>query len=297
MDRMISGSMIFGFAGPAQAALADLYAATPAKYGMVVAESGAYFGAGCAIGPFIGANIGGAASFAASAAAFVGTSLYVNSQCTETLALDKRKPFKVSDINPVLCLKLFKDKTMTWLSLTTLLQSWGEYVNIYDINNLFMIKVLGYGQAEIGRFATAVGLTQIAGGKVTARLIGATGLKTTVLISNMSWILGMFLMSQARTTKAAFLAIAVWTFGHGRGNPVGAYLQKYGAAQGMGKAEIVGAQGNLAAWFKVVVPLVYSNLFAWATTNGRNIPGAPYLMICALTAIAQGTFQVANPAD
>merc|ERR1712137_1537628 len=97
---------------------------------------------------------------------------------------------------------------------TTLLQSWGDYVNIYDINNLFMIKVLGYGQAEIGRFATMVGITQIFGGKVMGKMIANLGLKSATLASNSTWILGMFLMARARNTTSAFLALAVWTFGH-----------------------------------------------------------------------------------
>merc|ERR1712190_515236 len=139
--------------------------------------------------------------------------------------------------------------------------------------------------------------TQIAGGKVSKKMIESMGLKSSTLASNGSWIIGMFLMAQARTTKQAFLALAVWTFGHQRGVPVSSYLQKYGNAQGMGKGEIIGAANNLGAWFKVVVPLLYSNLFSWATSNGRNVPGAPYLLICVLTALSQLAFQTAAPED
>jgi len=286
-DRMVSGSFIFGFAAPMQAALADLYGKEPQKLGIVAARTGAYFGVGCALGPFLGSKLGGAKSFAASSLAFLATFLYVNSQLTETLPLESRKKFNFADINPFLFLKLFKEKTLKWLTITNLLQSFGDYMNIYDINNLYMIKVLQYRDAQIGNFATTVGLTQIAGGMFTSKLIKTIGLSPTLLFSNMVWIVGMALMANARNTPAAFLALFVWTFGHQRAAPVNAYIQKYGGAQGMGRAEIVGAVGNLTAWCKVAVPLFYSNLFAFFTSNGRNIPGAPYYAICVLTALAQ----------
>merc|ERR1719316_80460 len=151
--------------------MADLYADRPAVLGQKAASAGAYFGIGCALGPFIGSKLGGAKSFLASAIGFVVTWLYVNANFEETLADHKKKKFKLSDINPAAFLKLYQTKTMGWLTTCKALQSFGDYVNIYDINNLFMIKVLGYGQGEIGNFATTVGITQILGGKVTARCI------------------------------------------------------------------------------------------------------------------------------
>merc|ERR1740138_1674485 len=141
IDRMISGMFIFGFLAPAQAAMADLYASNPQRLGIKAASAGTFFGVGCALGPLIGSKLQGAKSFFASAVAFVATWIYVNTQFTETLSKSSRKQFKFSDINPVAFLKLFKTKTLGWLVSTTALQSFGDYVNMYDINNLFMIKV------------------------------------------------------------------------------------------------------------------------------------------------------------
>jgi predicted MFS family arabinose efflux permease len=256
-----------------------------------------YFGVGCTLGPFLGSKLQGARSFAGSALLFVITWFYVNAKFTETLPESNRKKFKLSDVNPVACLKLFKTKTLSLLTCTAALQSFGDYVNIYDINNLFMIKVLGYGQSQIGNFATTVGLTQIMGGKLNGQMIKNIGLKPTTLISNLMWIVGMAMMGTARNTKQALFALAIWTFGHNRANPVNAYLQKYGAAQGMGRAEIVAANGNALAYAKIMIPLLYSNVFSWATSNGRNMPGLPYFVICALTGLSQLTFQNAACED
>lgn len=297
LDRMISGMFIFGFVAPAQAAMADLFASNPANLGAKVAHLMTFFGVGCTLGPYLGSKLQGARSFFGSAIGFVITWLWVNAKFKETLPEANRKKFKLSDVNPVACLKLFKTKTLSLLTCTAALQSFGDYVNIYDINNLFMIKVLGYGQSQIGNFATTVGLTQIAGGIANSKMIKTFGLKSTTLMSNLIWILGMAMMGTARNTKQALFALAIWTFGHNRANPVNAYMQKYGAAEGMGRAEIVGANGNALAYAKIMIPLLYSNVFAWATSNGRNMPGLPYFVICALTGLSQFAFQNAGCED
>merc|ERR1719191_784033 len=114
---------------------------------------------------------------------------------------------------------------------------------------------------------------------------------------NMIWILGMAMMGTARNTKQAFLALAVWTFGHNRSVPVDAFLQKCGAAQDMGRAEILGSAGNALAYAKIIIPLLYSNTFAWATSNGRDMPGLPYFVICCITALSQCCFNNAKIED
>jgi MFS family permease len=296
LDRMISGSMIFGYVAPAQASMADLYSTTPAVFGQKMAAWGAYFGVGCALGPYIGSRLQGPKSFLASALTFLVAACYMNG-IPETLAADAKKKFKLSDINPVAFLKLFKDQRLGKLAVTTGLQSFGDYVNIYDINNLFMIKVLGYDQGKIGNFATTVGLTQIGGGMVTKKIIAQIGLQSSTLFANSLWIIGMAMMGTARNTQQAFTALALWTFGHQRNTSVAPYMQKYGAQLGMGRAEIIAATGNLGAYVKVLIPLFYSNIFAWATSGGRNMPGLPYYTICCLTALSQCSFWAAGVED
>lgn len=297
IDRMISGSMIFGFLAPQQAAMADLYAKTPAKLALFGATSGMYFGLGTTVGPFIGSKLGGAKSFLASALAFLATALYVGTQVDETLMEESKRQFKWSSLNPFAFLALFKERTLGWLAGVAALGSFGDYVNIYDINNLFMIKCLGYGAPQMGNFAMTVGLSQIAGGKVTGEIVKKVGLKAHVFIANLMWAVGMITMGTARSTPHAFVALLLWTFGHQRANSVSVNMQTYGAAQGMGRGEIIAASSNLLAWVKIMIPLLYSNIFAWATSNGRNMPGLPYFIIAALTAAAQGVYLVANPKE
>merc|ERR1719174_2481400 len=78
IDRMISGSMIFGYVAPAQASMADLYAKEPRKLGEKMAQWGSNFGLGCALGPFIGSRLQGPRSFLASALVFLVSAAYIN---------------------------------------------------------------------------------------------------------------------------------------------------------------------------------------------------------------------------
>lgn len=296
-DRMISGSMIFGFLAPAQAALADLFATNPARLGVWGATFGMYFGMGTTFGPLLGSKLGGPKSFFGSALVFLASTLFMSTQLPETLDPANKKKFKFSNINPVAFLSLFRERTLGMLGITTALQSFGDYVNIYDINNLFMMKTLNYGASEIGNFAMVVGVSQIVGGKVTQLLVRSTSLKQAALFANIMWAIGMSIMGTARSTSQAYLALALWTFGHQRNNSVAAYMQKYGAKLDMGRAEIVASSGNLLAYVKVMIPLFYSNMFAWATSNGRNMPGMPYFVISVLTAVSQFAFMQAAPED
>lgn len=297
VDRMISGSMIFGFLAPQGAAMADLFAKAPEKLAVASATAGMFFGVGTTVGPFIGSKLGGARSFFASSIAFLVTAAFVQLGMNETLSTDARKEFKLSSVNPLAFLALFKDKTLAMLAGVAMFQSFGDYVNVYDINNLYMIKVLGYDPPQIGNFAMSVGLSQIAGGWATGKIVKSIGLKSHVLFANLAWALGCMVLGTSKSTPKLFAALAIWTFGHQRANTVNVNMQTYGGAAGMGRGEIIAASGNLLAYVKIMVPLFYSNVFAWATSNGRNMPGLPYFIIAVLTAAAQAGYGIANPKE
>jgi len=245
---------------------------------------------GCALGPFIGSKLAGAQAFAVSAATFVGSLLWVSAKFPETLTEEGKKEFDLAACSPLRFLKLFRGRTMSAVAATIGLQSFGDYPNIYDFNFLYMKSVLGYGQGEVGSFATAVGVTQILGGEATRAVIKASGQRTATVVSNALWVMSLSLLGTARSAQQLVLALATMTFGHLRGTPVSAYLQRHGQAAGLGRGEIVSAQMNLTALIKVVAPVLYGQLFSWATTKGRRMPGAPYFLICFLTVVAQLTF-------
>eukprot|EP00421_Protoceratium_reticulatum_P050941 CAMPEP_0168455404 /NCGR_PEP_ID=MMETSP0228-20121227/50732_1 /TAXON_ID=133427 /ORGANISM="Protoceratium reticulatum, Strain CCCM 535 (=CCMP 1889)" /LENGTH=495 /DNA_ID=CAMNT_0008470247 /DNA_START=83 /DNA_END=1570 /DNA_ORIENTATION=- len=295
MDRVITGSMIYCFQSPVSACLCDLFG-TGQNLAEWTARSGAFFGIGCAVGPFIGAKLGGGRSFFWSSITFLVTLAWLAMRLPETLMDKKRKEFELSACSPLRFLKLFRQKMTARLAATIGMQSFGDYLNIYDINFLYMKTVMGYGQAEVGNFATAVGVSQIASGVIMQKLLRSSGQKVATLAGNAIWAVAMGLLGTSRSAaQLAMALVAMAGGGHNRSAGVGAYLQRHGQAQGMGAAEITGAQANLTAVIKVVVPILYGNLFAWATSGGCRIPGLPYFLIAVMAASAQMVFSSVDP--
>merc|ERR1712129_305485 len=100
------------------------------------AKLGGYFGAGFAVGPFLGSLVGGQGAFALSTCFFTAAAAYVSKNVKESLAESQRKPFDIAAVAPFSFLKLFKTQAMTTLSVVLGLSSFAEYANIYDINFL-----------------------------------------------------------------------------------------------------------------------------------------------------------------
>lgn len=289
VDRIITAAMVFTFQAPINAALADIY--TGPDYAVAMSRNQTFFGLGCALGPFIGSRLGGAKAFFGSAAMFVASMLYLMVGFTETLTDEHRKPFEIAACNPLRFVKLFTHgPKIAAMAGTIALQSFGDYPNIYDFNFLYLKSVFGYGQQQVGQFATAVGVSQILGGEATGAVIKKVGQTRATLIGNLSWVFALGALGTSRSVPQLAAALVAMTFGHLRSTPVAAFLQKDGQETGMGRAEIISAQMNLTALIKVIAPILYGNVFAWATSKGRKAPGAPYLLICLLTILAQLLF-------
>jgi len=293
VDRMITGSMIFAFKAPLSASLSDLF--TGPRLAMWLARQGSAFGLGLGLGPYIGAKIGGAKSFFWSSVVFVASMLYVLGTVPETLSPDDRKSFNIAACSPLRFLKLFQGRVMSTLAVTVGLQSFGDYLNVYDINFLFLKTVFDVGQTEVGRYASAVGVTQFISGNAMGRAISLFGLKTATLGANAMWSVAMGILGSARSVKQIAASLVAMCFGHMRNSAVSAYIVKHGQKTGMGRSEIVAAQANLLALLKVFIPLFYGNLFAMATSKGRKYPGAPYFFIAFVTCLSQLCFWTIDP--
>jgi len=293
VDRMITGSMIFAFKAPLSASLSDLF--TGPRLAVWLARQGSAFGLGLGVGPYVGAKIGGAKSFFWSSVMFLASMLYVAGTLPETLPLDDRKKFNIAACSPLRFLKLFRGRVMSTLAVTVGMQSFGDYLNVYDINYLYLKTVFDVGQTEVGRYASAVGVTQFISGNVMGRAIKAIGQKGATLGANVMWSVAMGLLGSARSVRQIAVSLFAMCFGHMRNSAVSAYILKHGQDAGMGRSEIVAAQANLLAVLKVFIPLFYGNLFATATSNGRKMPGAPYFFIAFVTLLSQLCFWTVDP--
>eukprot|EP00440_Ansanella_granifera_P044926 gb/GFBE01048689.1/.p1 GENE.gb/GFBE01048689.1/~~gb/GFBE01048689.1/.p1 ORF type:complete len:339 (+),score=39.82 gb/GFBE01048689.1/:1-1017(+) len=294
VDRMISGAMIFAFKAPLTASLSDLFCGP--QLASWLAKQGAAFGLGLGLGPFIGSKLGGAKSFFYSSVLFLVTLFYASRSIPETLkAEDRRKEFSLAACSPLRFVKLFQDRMLSMLAVTVGLQSFGDYLNLYDINYLYLKTVFDVGQTEIGRYASACGVSQLISGLTMSRAIHTVGQKGATAFANAMWLVSMGLLGTATSVKQVIFSLCAMCFGHLRSSGVTAYIQKHGQSRGMGRSEIAAAQANLLAVLKVFIPLFYGNIFSLATSKSRNVPGAPYLVVGLLTGLSQLAFLAVDP--
>lgn len=295
VDRIISGALIFVFVTPVTATIQDLHlepgtAPKPQELqamGACGAKIGAYFGAGFAVGPFIGSLVGGQGAFALSMCFFAATTAYVQRNVGESLPESQRKPFDIAAVSPFSFVKLFKTQAMTTLSGVLALSSFAEYSNISDLNFLYMKTVMNWGQQQIGRFAALFGVTQMAGGILSNKIMKAIGQDTYTKLGFASYMIGFASLGSARSVRNFGLALFFLMFGHQRNAEISTHLGVHATAAGMGKGEVAAASSNLTAMLKLIAPLMYSRVFAFNTSGGRNRPGSPYFLICAFLLAAQ----------
>ena len=105
-------------------------------------------------------------------------------------------------------------------------------------------------------------------------------------LSAVCFLLSLFSLSGALGMGTA---LTVLVGGHQRAAAVDASITRLGVQAGMGKGELAASLANWNALLKIFAPLVYGNLFAWATTpkGPNNIPGLPYFVIASCSACAQ----------
>lgn len=287
-DRTISGAMILSFVLAQNAALSDLFSGQ--ELVLALCQNGTALGVGSALGPLLGARMSGARAFKASAAMCIATCVWTWTNFSETLRRENVKEFSIVACSPLRFVELFRGKVMSSLAGIVGLQSCGDYINFLDVSFLNLKSNLGYGPSELSNFATAIGVSQIVGGKAMEILLKVAGQRSATFVSNTMWMVAMALLGSARSTLQLGLALVALTFGHQRGTAVGAQLMKHGQAAGMGGAEVAAAKANLMAVLKVFVPALYGNLYAWGTSRKRPIPGLPFYGIAMLTGLAQLIF-------
>lgn len=294
-DRMLLGPLFQGILVAAHASTVDVFSRDQLKLAGKLSDIAAYSGIGFILGPLIGSMLTGAQAFLGSALTFSATMLWIHRRVPETLLPERARALTLSDFDAVAFLKLFRSKMLSQLTLTLVLQSWGDFGSSCEMTLLYLVRVLHYGPAQLGCFATAFSLSHYVGHRASTFFYRKFSFKAGLLFGNFSRALGMLLMGRARNTQQALMAIFLWSFGHHHSVPVHYYIQRYGAAEGFTRNEIAAAHHNLLSYTKVINAYCYSNMFAWSTSRFCSCPGLPHYVMSALTMLAQLNFWLANP--
>jgi DHA1 family tetracycline resistance protein-like MFS transporter len=296
LDRVFSGAGLYMHIMLSNAVLSDLFEGQELAQIRVVKQS--MFSAALIIGPLLGNLLGnriGKPQMAFALTPIAGVAaLAILTQLPETLPKHLRRAMDWAACNPLRFLKLFKNRTMTLLTLARGLQDAPEFISIYDINFVFLNSAVGWAPSQVGIFTSCYGATQLLSGRLAAYTLPALGGRKFTTVSHASMIVAWILLGRARSLAGVALALAVSLPCHRRMEVVHAFLVKHACKEeseggcGMGKGEAESCVANWVALLKVVWPFLYSRIFAVGAQMETPLLGLPYFFMAGLIAGVQG---------
>ena len=278
VGRAISGITGATFS-TANAAVADI--SPPDKRAASFGLVGAAFGAGFIIGPLVGGLLGEwgtRAPFFAAALLALANSAYGYLVFPETLARDKRRPFRLARANPLGAARQARlYPAVAWLLVAGFLFDVAHFV--YPATWSFFTKAaFDWSSAEIGVSLAVIGIGFVfVQGYLIRRILPWLGERRTAyagLLVNMAALAGIAFATSGAMIYALLPVTAL-------GAIVGPAMKglesnrmpddSQGELQGM-----VAASAGLAA---IVSPLMMTQILAWfiAPAAPVHFPGAPYL--------------------
>jgi DHA1 family tetracycline resistance protein-like MFS transporter len=283
--RVVAGITAANFTA-ATSYIADISAAEDRakNFGLI----GAAFGAGFIVGPAIGGLIGqlGPRVPFWAAAILTGVNwLYGFFVLPESLDEEHRRPFDWKRGNPIGSLKLLGREAWilalgvaitflalgqqappsVWVLYTTQRFHWSERDN-------------GISLAFIGFFSIAVQGGLI---RVLSPRLGEWGLFAFGIVFN---VIGFFALGLASRGWMMYPAMAVWSLGFVSGSAVQSLVSKaYGPTE---QGAVQGALTSIQSLTGVIGPILMTGTFAFFTTAGHVIFGAPFYLGALLAALA-----------
>ncbi len=291
LGRVISGVTSSSFT-TAGAYVADVTEPSrrAARFGML----GVAFGIGFIVGPALGGILGAIdlrAPFWASAALSFTNFLYGLFILPESLAPERRAPFRPRAANPVGALRFFGSRPL----LTTLaLAAAFAYLAHDSLPITFVLYSsyrFGFDETTVGLGLTLAGLSSlIVQGLVVGRMVKAVGEHRALLIGLGIGAIGQLLLGLGPIAPIFLLGIPVWSL-FGLVVPSLQSIASREVAPGE-QGQLQGALGSLRALITLVSPLLYTQVFAAAVgpLAWVGVPGAAFVLSALLLAASALVF-------
>lgn len=254
-------------------------------FGMI----GASFGIGFVLGPALGGILGAydpRLPFWVAAVLSLMNALYGWFVLPESLAKEKRAPFRLRTANPVGSMRLlFASPAMRPLSSVLFLYHLAHAV-LPAVFVLFAAYRFNWGVREVGYVLALVGIcSAIVQAALTRYAVAAWGAPVTLRIGLAAGIVGFLV--QGLTTSPFWYVVGIplfslWSF---ISPSVMQLLSARFAPEEQGRLQ--GANASLMSIANLAGPLIFSTIFAWAVAGGPKQPlaGAPFLLAALLLAI------------
>ena len=282
LGRLISGITTSSIP-TAMAYIADV---TPkekraAAFGMI----GIAFGIGFAFGPAIGGLL---SQFNPHLAFWVAAGLSLTNWLwgyffvPESLALEKRKAFKLRRANPVGSLKLLRSHHELWQLATIQFVAYTAH-NVFSVWVLYSIYRYNWNEFTNGLSLMVVGIVTAAiSGSLTGPMVKRFGEKKTLYTGQFFGASGMCVAGLAKTGAGLFGSIPIISLWNISMPAAQSIMTRRVSEQEQG--ELQGAIQSVRSITFIIGPVLFLQTFRWFIDpkHGTPIPGAPFFLAAAL---------------
>ena len=300
VGRVISG-ITSASISTAFAYIADI---TPAeRRAAVFGKVGAAFGAGFIIGPAVGGLLGDAdprLPFWVAAGLSFANTIYGLLILPESLARDRRAPFRWKIANPIGALGLLRsDRILTGLSVTNFFAQLAHAV-LPSIFVLYATYRYGWDSKTVGVTLAMVGIcAMLVQGAGIGPIVRIFGERRALLLGLACGAAGFLIFAIAPTGPLSWLGIPVMSLWGVSGAAIQSFMTKRVGPDQQGRLQ--GATASVQSISQLLGPFLFTLTFAYfiGPQTPLHLPGAPFFLASALVllalAVAAGTLSGAKP--
>ena len=287
IGRVISG-ITSASISTAFAYIADI---TPAeRRAAVFGKVGAAFGAGFIVGPAVGGLLGDVdprLPFWVAAGLSFANTMYGLLILPESLARDRRSPFRWRSANPIGALRLLRaDRILAGLSISNFFAQLAHAV-LPSIFVLYATYRYGWDSKTVGVTLAMVGIcAMVVQGAGIGPIVRIFGERRALLLALACGAAGFFIFAIAPTGPLSWLGIPVMSLWGVSGAAIQSLMTKRVDADRQGQLQ--GATSSVQSVSQLLGPFVFTLTFAYfiGPQAPVHLPGAPFLLASVLVLLA-----------
>lgn len=286
IGRVISG-ITSASISTAFAYIADV--TPPERRAAVFGRIGAAFGAGFILGPALGGLLGDIdprLPFWASAALSLANALYGLFVLPESLAPDKRAPFRWKSANPVGALHLLRSNAALAALSVVNFMSQVAHVVLPSTFVLYATYRYGWDSKTVGLTLAMVGIcAMVVQGLAIGPIVRLLGERNALVMGLCCGALGFVILGAAPTGPLSWLGIPVLSLWGISGAAMQSLMTRLVAPDQQGQLQ--GATASVQSVSQLVGPFLFTLTFSYfiGASAPWHLPGAPFLLAAVLMVV------------
>ncbi|MFT4117277.1 TCR/Tet family MFS transporter [Bradyrhizobium sp.] len=283
IGRVISG-ITSASISTAFAYIADV--TPPERRAAIFGRIGAAFGAGFILGPALGGLLGDIdprLPFWASAGLSLANALYGLLILPESLAAERRAPFRWSHANPIGALHLLRSHAvLAGLSVVNFIAQVAHVV-LPSTFVLYATYRYGWDSKTVGLTLAMVGIcAMVVQGLAVGPIVRVLGERNALLLGLYCGALGFLIFGCAPTGPLFWIGIPVMSLWGVSGAAIQSLMTRQVAPDQQGQLQ--GATASVQSVSELVGPFLFTLTFSYFISGGAPLPlpGAPFLLAAVL---------------